>query len=150
SCSVGDDPPEPGWTTQEPRRLLHVAFVQELADERDRAEPTPAPGLLDSLEVDPRLGTPVAQDRDISFPVVPECEIRPFDHAASGELFADDALEELASRQPQEPRAGSEHGDRGGARLAKQSDLALRPNQRNWGLVRPQHGDGMRVERNGQ
>ena len=32
----------------------------------------------------------------------------------------------------------------------EQGDLALRPDQRDRGLVRPQQGDGMRVEREGQ
>src|SRR5205814_1397818 len=123
-------------------------FPIEIAGELEKVAVDP--GLLDDFEVDPRLGTPAAQDRDISLAIMPKREVRPFHQAARGELVADDALEEFASREIQEPRTGPEHADLGGTRFAEQSDLTLGPDQGDRSLVRSQQGDGMRVERDGQ
>ncbi len=77
---------------------------------------------------------------------MPEREIRPFHHPASPELAANDAIEELAGREPKEPRPGPEDADLRRPRLAQQGELALRPDQRDRDLGRAQQGHGMRVE----
>src|SRR5262249_47744462 len=104
------------------------------------------PGFLDHLEVDPRLGTPVVQDRDIPLAIVSEREVWTLDHAARRELVADDPFEELLGRELQEPGAGPEDAHLGGAVLAEQLDLALRPDQRYGSLLRPEQRHRMRVE----
>jgi hypothetical protein len=81
---------------------------------------------------------------------VSEGEIRPFHDSPCAELLADDLVEELASRECEQPRPGPEHADFGGAGLPQQGDLALGPEQGDRRLIRPQESHGMRIEGNRQ
>ena len=71
-----------------------------------------------------------------------ERKIRPFDDAARVKLAADDLIEKLASRELEQPGAGVEHTDFGGACLFEQGDLAFRPDQRDGRFLGPQRATG--------